>query len=68
MSRDTTWDQRIGPHLTSGLAGLDNLFGAPTQLTKCRRVKANHHFHREPCACHREVSGKALVAYSEFSR
>ena len=24
--------------------------------------KGSHHFHREPCACHREVSGEASVA------
>ena len=30
--------------------------------------KGSHHFHREPCACHREVSGEASVAYSESSR
>ena len=25
-------------------------------------TKANHHFHREPCVGHREVSGEASVA------
>ena len=24
--------------------------------------KGSHHFHREPCACYREVSGEASVA------
>ena len=41
---------------------------APGKLAKCSRLKvptgreANHHFHREPCVCHREVSGEASVA------
>ena len=41
---------------------------APGELVRVQRVqvpqegKANHHFHREPCVGHREVSGEASVA------